>query len=347
MATSRWTQDLDVRRSALGKSLLEHPGRFDFFQAVRVIERMSPARQPVGQWGTPGKEIVRFGTNSALAFPPSAIHTLDWQENAAPRMVVNFMGLSGQMGALPYSYSQLILERLRAKDHTMQDFLDLFNHRFLSLFYQAWEKYRFYVAYERDQQDRLSRYLLSLVGLGTEGLQDRQSIRDQSILYYVGLAALLPRSAQALQQVLEDYFDVPVAVEQFVGAWYDLDPADQCMIDRGGDYSEQLGLGAVAGDQVWDHQARARLSLGPLTIKRYNEFLPGGSAVAPLKSLLKFFSGGECEFELQLILRREDVEPCGLATEPEEQQMLGWTTWMKSTPLVFSRDPGEAVFLLN
>jgi len=47
-------------------------------------------------------------------------------------------------------------ERLRARDTAPREFLDIFNHRMVSLFYQAWEKFRFTVAYERGDEDRLS-----------------------------------------------------------------------------------------------------------------------------------------------------------------------------------------------
>ena len=50
-----------------------------------------------------------------------------------------------------------------------------------SLFYQAWEKYRSSVAYERDGQDRLSQYLRSLIGIGTGGLDNRLVVRDESL----------------------------------------------------------------------------------------------------------------------------------------------------------------------
>ena len=50
---------------------------------------------------------------------------------------------------LPYCYTELILERLREKDTSFASFLDIFNHRMISLFYRAWEKYRFPVTYYR------------------------------------------------------------------------------------------------------------------------------------------------------------------------------------------------------
>ena len=209
------------------RELHDEPGGFEFFQAVRLLTRIFAEREPVGRFVPPDREAVRFSVNPSVSFPPSQIQGIDWSAGI-PRVIVNFMGLTGPLGALPYAYSDLIMERLRTKDRTLAEFFDIFNHRAISLFYQAWEKYRFPVSFERDGQDRVSNGLMSLIGIGTEGLQGRLAVSDQALLYYTGLLGLQPRSAVALRNLLEDYFDVPVEVEQFVGSWQELSPSDQC-----------------------------------------------------------------------------------------------------------------------
>jgi type VI secretion system protein ImpH len=303
------------------------PQEFDFFQAVRLLERIRPGASPVGTFAPASKEVARFSANPFLAFPASRIQDIEWPEASPPAVIVNFMGLTGPSGVLPLYYSQLILERKRAKDHAIGSFLDLFNHRMISLFYAAWEKYRFTVAYERAERDRFSHHLLDLIGLGTPGLQDRQSVRDDSLIYYCGLLSLHPRSALGLRQMISDYFDVPVEIDQFVGAWYKLDRETQCLFDKGNTYSEQLGVGAIIGDEIWDQQSAVRLRLGPMALARYLDFLPNGIAYSPLKALTRFYSGGEIDFEVQLVLEREQVPACELGSETESAPQLAWTTW--------------------
>jgi len=346
MATPSRTQDLDVSRTFLGEELRAHPGRFNFFQAVRLMHRALADREPVGRFGPPAREAVRFTVNNLLAFPPSQIQQLEWGGDAPPRMQVNFMGMTGPMGVLPHAYTALIRDRNRQKDYTLGDFFDLFNHRMISLFYQAWEKYRFFVTYERDEQDRFSRYLMSFVGLGTRGLQDRQAVSDDSLLFYCGLLSMQPRSPAALEQVLADYFGVPAEIEQFVGTWRTLDASNQCRMEGAVPYSDQLGMGAIAGDEIWERQSRARIRLGPLSAREYLSFLPNGDAWEPLRTITTFFTGGEIEFEVELVLRREDVPQCGLRGDGEEAPLLGWFSWIKSAP-AFGRDPGDTVLLLN
>ncbi len=215
----------------------------------------------------------------------------------------------------------------------------------ISLFYQAWEKYRSAVAYERDGRDRVSKYLMSLIGLGTDGLQDRMVVRDDSLLYYCGLLSLQPRSGVAVRGVLEDYFGVPVEVEQFVGAGSLSGMADQCDLGSGAALSSQLGVGTVVGDEIWDQQSRIRLKLGPLTEEQYLDFLPGGAAYEPLRELARFSCGAHLEIEVQLILRRAEVPRCKLGEDSLAGPRLGWFTWMKSGP-DFDRAPADTVLLL-
>jgi type VI secretion system protein ImpH len=203
-------ETIAVAQPDLEKELRDNPTSFEFFQAVRLLERLHPDRQPVGFFSDPRREVAHFAANPDTAFPPSEIHSLDLPTDAPALIAVNFMGLTGPEGVLPYSYSHLVSERVRAKDRTLRDFFDLFHHRIISLFYRAWEKYRFGVAHERDQHDLLSGHVKDLVGLGGGRLQDRLSIPDEVLLFYAGLFAPQQRSAAALQQLLQDYFGVRV-----------------------------------------------------------------------------------------------------------------------------------------
>ncbi|MEK7407306.1 MAG: type VI secretion system baseplate subunit TssG [Acidobacteriota bacterium] len=328
----------------LAAALEAEPWRFEFFQAVRLLERLAPGRQPVGRFVRPEDEVARFGANPTLTFPASEIQELERPEDGPARMRVNFMGLFGPLGVLPLYYTELVATRLRQRDRTLRDFFDLFNHRMISLFYLAWEKYRFTIAYERGERDRFSHHLLDLIGLGTPGLQDRQAVADDSLLFYSGLLAQHPRSAQALKQVLADYFEVPVEIEQFAGAWYPINRETQCAMAESERISDQLGSGAVVGDEVWDQQGRLRVRLGPMTLEQYLDFLPGGTAFEPLRGLTRVFAGDALDFEVQLILKREEVPPCEPGSETEAAPRLGWVSWLKTAPM--GRDPGETVLRL-
>ncbi|MBK5291558.1 MAG: type VI secretion system baseplate subunit TssG [Acidobacteriia bacterium] len=346
MATENWAQDPHVRLGEVERSLRDHPYSYRFFQAVRVLEMLAPGRSPVGRFSRPETETVRFRAHNALAFPASEIQRMEWKDGEAPLMWVNFMGLTGPTGVLPLCYTELAIERARAKDRTLESFLDLFNHRFISLFYQAWQRYRPQVDPHLNRESSLAPYVRSLIGMGTAGLQDRQEVADESLLFFSGLLALQPRSASALSSILRGYFQVPVDIEQFVGSWCSLPEDNQCCMEDGDTVSEQLGLGAVVGDAVWDRQSRVRIRLGPMPRRKYLDFLPTGSSFQPLRALIHFFSNDTLDFEVQLVLQREQVPLCRLGTEGEEAPRLGWLTWMKSAP-GFNRDPEDTILMFQ
>lgn len=334
--------------AAVESILRNTPQEVQFFQAVRLLERISPARAPVGRFVSPGREVARFSMHASFPFPASQIQRIDWPEEAAdssagkaPRVVINFMGLAGPSGVLPLYYTEMIVERLRNKDRALHEFFDIFNHRMVSLFYQAWEKYRFTIAYERGERDRFSHHLMDLIGLGTKRLDSRLEVRDDSILFYAGLLSMRSRSAATLQRILWDYFEVPVEVEQFVGAWHRLSRTDECQLDRGFGESERLGGGAIVGDEIWNQQSGVRLKLGPLRLDQYLDFLPSGTAYGPLRSLAKFVSRDEVDFEVQLILKKDEVPSCELGAESGIAPRLGWTSWAKTQAL--SKDASDTI----
>jgi type VI secretion system protein ImpH len=346
MAAASRAENSDVALEKVHDLLFAEPYSFDFFQAVRVLGWMQPGRSPVGRYNHPQNEIVRFGANPILHFPASAIQTLTERPDGGPAMEINFMGLMGPLGVLPNYVTELIGARVRAGDRSLQAFLNLFNHRMTSFFYQAWEKNHFTVAYERDRSDPVTACMLALVGFGTPGLRGRQPVDDESFIYYSGMFAMMPKSALALESVLGDYFNVPVEVEPFIGTWRSLAEPDHCVFGVNMTESTMLGFGAVVGDEIWDQQSRVRLKLGPLTQAQYRNFLPSGAGWPELKAMVKSFSGNDLEFEIQLILRREDVPALELRNPADGGLCLGWQTWMNSRQS-FDRDPGDTILLLG
>jgi type VI secretion system protein ImpH len=344
MAAASGTEDIAVVRRGLEDRLFEEPYSFEFAQAVRLLRQYYPHRAGVGLFQPPRSEAVRFGATPSLTFPASEIQELLERAEAPPLMRVNFMGLVGPLGVLPLYYTELVSERVRVRDYTLRDFLDIFHHRLISLFYRVSEKYRFVIGYEQRESDRFSGYLFDLIGLGAPALRRRQEIEDETLLFYTGLFAQQPRSAEALRLMLTDYFEAPIAIQQFLGAWYRLDSRAQCSLDDTSFDSQQLGFGAVVGDEIWDPQSRLRVVIGPLPLHRYLDFLPSGAAYRPLRSLVRFFAGDEFDFEAQLILRRDDVPACELGAGGESAPRLGWLSWSKTRELEYN--PSETILQL-
>jgi len=362
-AVDAYAPPLPAARGAdhVARAVAEAPTAFGAFQLVHLLERLLPDRAPVGGWADPDDEVVRFSVPPSLAFPPAEVAGLAMPDEAAgddgpAHLAVTFFGLTGPQGVLPHAYTQHAGARARARDTAFVDFLDLFHHRALSLFYRVWARPKVVVAHEAGRDEWLLDHLLDVAGLGTARLRGRLPVRDETLGYYAGLLASKSRPADGLERLVGDYFDVPAAVEQFVGEWRRVDGGGQCTLGTD-DAAARLGAGVV-GDEAWDPQARVRLRLGPLTRAQFDDFLPGGGAHAPLRALARLYADDETGVDAQLVLAREAVTPCVLgsplghtlgiapafgppdATPPA----LGRGSWLASRPL--ERDPDETTLML-
>ncbi len=351
MASANRQSGSDVAQNLAQDPLLqlieEEPYSFRFFQMVRLLERLYPEKRPVGFFVSPSDEVVRFSAAPSFTFPASEIQSYEPQDEEPARLEVNFMGLNVANGPLPRPYTSLLLERKRAKDTATLDFFDLFNHRVVSLFYRAWKKYRFFVAYEATgrSDDEITQRLYDIVGLGTPGLRNRMDIPDESAVYYAGILSSQVRSAEALRQMLEDYFRVPVEIRQFTGAWERLPPTQQTFLKETASFSECLGAGTVVGDEVWNQQGAMTIRLGPMSLQQYRQFLPGERGQKELKAWLTFYSRRQFDFVVQLVLARDEVPHTVLTTENNENPRLGYESWLKVKSL--QRDPDETTYVLH
>jgi type VI secretion system protein ImpH len=251
-------------------------------------------------------------------------------------MDVAFMGLIGPAGVLPHWYNELAIERLRQKDSTLTAFLDMFHHRLISLFYLAWKKHQFPATYLPGARDRLSGYLLSLNGLGTPLMAGMVGLPEESLIFCTGLLSRAVPSAAAIERAVEYLAGTSVTVDQFIERLVPISPEDQTQL---GVANGHLGVDAVCGSHTWDCQATFRANLGPMGHSHFIRLLPSGDLLRPIFSLVKYMVGMEYEFEIRVILKREEVPPCVLGMEAPAPPRLGWTTWLKAPKIIPEDDP--------
>lgn len=309
----------------LASRLFEEFYRFSFYRAVTLLERQGTTR--LGETLDPREEPVRFGVKPGLAFPPSDIASLvPGEEGTPPRMDVRFLGLIGPSGVLPDWFNDLALARAQAKDFTLVDFLNIFHHRLITLFYLAWKRSRFTVNYRPGANDRLSTYLLSLVGLGTEGLKGRIGLPEESLLYCSGLFGKQIPSAAAVEGAVRYMAGTNAEVHQFIERIIPLDPED---CTRLGSANAMLGESTICGSHVKECQTKFRIHLGPVAYRQFVRLLPAGDLLKPIFALIRYLVGIEYEFEVRVFLKPDDVPGCTLGgAESPDAPRLGWSTWM-------------------
>lgn len=317
-----------------------------FFQIVRLFNRAAQRTRRGGGAAVasaaarPRDDAVRFRAAVGMAHPASEIVRARARESdGAPELTVSFIGLTGPTGVLPDYYTELLVAEQQASNPGAGDFLDLFNHRTIALFYRAWAKYRLPVRYEEQRRplsDPFSQAAASIIGLGFEADRPLLEAEGGDILAVAGALGRRVRSAEALRSAIAALYELPVDVAELQGRWVEIDPTERTRVGLGQTYGK-LGETAVLGAQVWDIQSRFRIRLGPMDLTTFRAFLEPGGVRESLVDMIRLSVGPAIEFDTQLVLGKADVPRTKLG-DPEAPARLGQTTWLLSRPAEKDRD---------
>jgi type VI secretion system ImpH/TssG family protein len=317
---------IEAKQTYVIKLRPEHAGRFRFYCAGYGGDGLEDVKVELVVKDSPPDSPTDRSHEKRHADTPDA-------DGKAPltEMTVNLMGLAGALGPLDMPTTEMIIERAASHDTALKDFLDIFNHRLLSLLYRIRKMHRIAFENETPGRDKISKYLFSIIGLGTDGLMGRMQVRDRSLLHYAGLLSQQPRSIIGLERLLADYFKIEVKGHQFVGAWYDLDEEQWTKIGEHEGQNNVLGAGAVVvGTRVWDQQAKIEIRLGPLTLKQFLNFIPIGWGYRALCDLTRFYLGDTLDVSFRLVLKGEELPLPTL--DQIHEPLLGWTSWLTVQP---------------
>lgn len=333
-------------RELLLRRLAAQAPSFDFFQAVRMLLRGRGGLEPRRAVGAP--DPVRFRANVSFQWKASDVQSI--APSAAPdgpaTVTANFLGVAspGIVGSLPNWYAQRAIAEAADRDQpnpALLEFFALFDDRLLEFCFRAWLRSRLPVQYELQRHDPaadarllpgvVERMLLGVVGFGTPGLAALLPLDPRALVHRAAMLARRPATPEALADSLSAWFGVPFAIEQFTELVVDLEPDQRCRL---GDPATALGATTVLGDAVRMRQGKFRLRAGPLDWRRFAGFLPDSDGVADgamLRELIAWVrqaTGGEFDYDLQLVLREDSVPVLTFRPGEPERSRLGLSTWL-------------------
>lgn len=334
------------------RQLFKKPQAVGFFQLVRLLEhwyrRRTPGSSPDGLM-----QKLSFRNTLSLSFAPSEVERmqlrdadgalLDVHEDLGAAVTRNpgeridridvtpaFFGLLGVHGALPLHYTEQIAGRESIKrDFAARAFLDVFSNRATALFWSAWKKYRLPLHYRSDHDEHYRSRLLALAGAADSGTRTRTRTRsqggasvfpDEAVASYAAAARHWPMSSVYLQQTLSEYFCVPVQAKPLAGRWYGVPRDHLSSWTQSGGTNMTLGSTVLAGERLWQCDIGVQLVIGPLSKSDHEAFLPGFDRAVTLGRLVTMLAGATTEYEISLVLRRDEVSPARLGASGR----LGW-----------------------
>ena len=309
------------RKNTLAR-LEESPETHHIFHAFRILESSFLKWPRIGEARRPREDKIRFGQEAELRFSPSSIADFSPPVGDKPGRLTNrFFGLFGPNGPLPLHMTEYARGRLRHYgDGTFVEFANMLTHRLGTLFYRSWRSAQPAASFDRGDSDDFEHKVAAISGFHGKHFRQADDCSDLAKRHFAGLFAQGPKNADGLRSILQVFFQVPVEVEEFVGSWLELEPNDRWHL--GG--SASLGRTTSIGASVWTRSAKFRLRIGPLSYAEYQRLLPGNRSLGQLKSIVKNYTGDALDWDVNLILRAEDIP----RTKLGENMQLGQTTWI-------------------
>lgn len=314
------------RVHSLKKRLLQESFTFEFAQAVKLL--LSNTKN---MHGDILQDTLHFRTVALLSAPPSDIIRIrelppgPGTHGDCYQMVTTFFGLAGPHGPLPIAHTEEMIRRIKCHDNVMADFLDLFNHRLLSLFFFLAKKKSPTLSWLSPEHHLQGDVLTSLAGASKV---QRKPLVPRSFIEVARFFWQRPRNAQGLRSVLENYFGVPCAADSFCGSWMPAPRALRTPLAKG----LTLGQRSLLGERVWSQNAGLRVTVCVASSEKLMAFLPGGKSHLHLVQMIKAYVGCLAFFRLAF---RFSCQPRWVLGGPADKvampMRLGWTSWLKAS----------------
>jgi type VI secretion system protein ImpH len=334
--------------SDLMTRLMADPQGFDLFQVLHLLERAAPERAHVGT-SLGVDEAVQLHADPTLAFASSDITELASAPDAAHAVRPPFhlrsaaVSLAGAQGPLPVAFTELLLERMRRRDPSGLEFLDIFNWRTLAFLHRSRVKHRLALQGGHPANSAVARLIDALSGLGmASGSRGPQG--DWPWMRHAAIQGAAPRSMASLQALLADGMGLKVQGHSLRGAWITLPTHERAVLGRpkGGAHSAlRLGVNGSLGLKAWDQAAAIECRVEPVDRTTLEALLPGQTAHRRMAWLVQRHLQSPLRVEVRATLTPQAARLCKLSSaasaSPGTRARLGATAWLGGR----GRQPGS------
>lgn len=317
-----------------------------FYRFCQLLEQSQPDLPALGSSWQIKHDPVRFRPHPGMGFPASEFKGMEIAEQAdePPTIRTTFLGLYGVESPLPTSYIDDIAQR-REGYEAVSDFLDIFNHRMITQYYRIWRKYSYPATFASGGQDRTSKYLLSLCGLGIEGCTKSIATPVSRFLALTSMMRLPTRTTEGVVALVQLLAPDTEAIVQ---------PHDRCRIPlhkpltMSARNPVSMSNSPIMGTHTIDVNSQILLQLRTHNADEAAGWLPGGQLHADLHALLQVYLGARLHVRLQLCVCRNLLPDAQLTCQPKKSSaLLGRTAVMRPQQVSITERHNEKVITIN
>ena len=303
------------------EQLVAEPWRFDLFNVLRRYERDNAGKPRIGDAATLAEEYLVVSQNPYMEFPASTLEAAGRDPQGRMRLIARFLGMFGPQGALPLTTTEETYFWLLERDDAFPRFVDIFQRRFLGLFFRAWADPRPIAQNDRPGADRFRTYVGAMIGVGTPPFRNVDSLSDFAKMEFAGLLAPKAKSASRLRNLIAGLFGVKVEIDEFVGSWLTFDKQECTQL---GALQSRLGADCILGASMFSVSDKIRIRVFVKDFAQYERFLPGPDLAQQIADAVFLYLGDEFDWDMELAIPAGEVTPVQLGKGAK----LGWTSWM-------------------
>lgn len=303
------------------QDLAAQPERYEFVQAMRLLEKMQATRSQPMQ--------LELKAEAMPTGNPQEIQYFSLKGNKAKIRLAK-QALSGVKGVIPnYIYEEL-LGALHNEDHSLKDFLDVFNQRHFEITYRA--HVQKWLLVESEQNPKKTALLNHFAAL---------SEKNSKYLQYTLLLNQQSRSLTTLKKILNDFFPYSVTVECKTHERRLLPTDSLTRLGTTSDSNSRLGQGFLLGKTCLAHFNNLHIFVTPKNQLEFDQIQHDSKLAEAMLSLSQHYLRDSTPVSIYLNVKRSYLARPRLSGSASIAARLG-----EVDCLAPERNPEETVKIL-
>ncbi len=319
------------------EEMMTAPQKYDLLRAIYLLERLA-SYQTKNLEEKEFRKHIRIKGVTTLNFESSDVYSIQYDNTKKDliTLATPFFSFTSNSGPLPQPFCELILDRERNKDCATSDFLDIFLHRMVTLFYLGKKKRDPSLVWKKDSQTSIERIVDSLASLGRSSTEFK-TFSDVQWLRHAGIFGGAPRSSSNLLTLIKNRMNLNnITCCEFNGSWSNISSQQSSL---GAGYENTfLGKNAVLGKKSWNLSSGLLIEIKKLDMRMFLSLLPTGKKNAELVKLIYRFLPRNISVLLKLSLGQQNIKNCKLSRQ--STMRLGWNSWLGD---LRKTDPGSVM----
>lgn len=287
--------------------------RANFYRLCQLLEKIAPNSPLIGSTDNINDDPIRFRPWAGMGFPAAELHTVEQHPDNCMRPLTirtHFLGLYGIDSPLPSHYQDDITQHNEGTE-ALTEFLDIFNHRFITQYYRIWRKYAYPITFETGGNDTTSQCLFGLIGLGISGIAERINTPISRFLALLSTMRLPTRNSEGIKALISLLApDTTAQVNEY--------DTVRIIVDKRSNLSRNhpipLFRRAILGKVAKDTTSRILISLTAHQPKEARNWLSKGHLHTDFLALLRVYLGYRSDARITLTV------PIQLLPEPRLRQ---------------------------